>query len=194
MSDTKMVKLVGEHWVCSVMAGFGWGVALTRDGLERTDILAVHQESRRTIEVQVKTASHMPQPNWRLGLKAQSPERTDHEWFVLVSLAAVPAGAHRAFVVPRNHVAAAAWISHQHWLTEPGVVAGKRTAGHDQARVPASVFEGYEGRWDLLNSPTPSVAVMLPLAFKTLALGSRVGLPAHHPWRDKLPDSPGPTP
>jgi hypothetical protein len=39
--DTKMIKTVGEHWVCATLARYGWAPALTRDGLERTDILAV---------------------------------------------------------------------------------------------------------------------------------------------------------
>jgi hypothetical protein len=38
--DTKMVKTVGEHWVCATLARHGWAPALTRDGLERTDILS----------------------------------------------------------------------------------------------------------------------------------------------------------
>ena len=108
MTDNKLVKLAGEHWVCSVMAGYGWAVALTRDGLERTDILAVHTDTRRMVEVQVKTASHRPRPNWPLNRKAQQPAKSDQEWFVLVVLAEEPAGPHRAFVVPRAHVAAAA--------------------------------------------------------------------------------------
>lgn len=59
-----MTKSAGEHWVCSVLASAGWGAALTRDGLERTDILAVRADgTRRMIEVQVKTASPMPKPN-----------------------------------------------------------------------------------------------------------------------------------
>jgi hypothetical protein len=36
-----MIKTVGEHWVCATLARYGWAPALTRDGLERTDILAV---------------------------------------------------------------------------------------------------------------------------------------------------------
>jgi hypothetical protein len=46
MVDTKLLKSAGEHWLCGVLAGFGWAAALTRDGLERTDIVAVHSESR----------------------------------------------------------------------------------------------------------------------------------------------------
>lgn len=53
MSDTQMTKSVGEHWVCAELARRGWAPALTRDGLERTDILAVgtHLPDRPTIEV-----------------------------------------------------------------------------------------------------------------------------------------------
>jgi hypothetical protein len=51
-----MTKSAGEHWVCSVLARNGWAAALTRDGLERTDILAVQvaADSRTPIEIQVK--------------------------------------------------------------------------------------------------------------------------------------------
>ena len=40
VSDTKAVKSVGEFWTCCKLAMNGWAPALTRDGLERTDILA----------------------------------------------------------------------------------------------------------------------------------------------------------
>jgi hypothetical protein len=187
MTDTKMTKLVGEHWVCSVMAGHGWGVALTRDGLERADVLGVHSESRRVVEVQVKTASFMSKPNWRVNQKAQQPAKTTHEWFVLVALAESPSSAPRGFVVPRDHIAAAAWIMHTHWLTEPGIARGKRNASVDQARVPLPVFAEYEDRWGLLLGSTEDVPVMLPDEFRARALEPRVGLPPDHPWTVKPP-------
>jgi hypothetical protein len=66
--DTKMVKTVGEHWVCATLARHGWAPALSRDGLERTDILAVNTKStdRPIVEIQVKTASHRGQETRRL--------------------------------------------------------------------------------------------------------------------------------
>jgi hypothetical protein len=39
--DTKQTKSIGEHHVCSMLARWAWAPALTRDGLARTDILAV---------------------------------------------------------------------------------------------------------------------------------------------------------
>jgi hypothetical protein len=187
MVDIKLVKSAGEHWACGVLAGLGWAAALTRDGLERTDILVVHTESRAMIEVQIKTASYMPRPNWRLNAKAQHSAVSEHEWFVLIALGPEPWHAHRAFVIPRNHVAAAAWIRHHDWLTDQSAPAGQRNAPVDQARCQDWVFKGYEQRWDLLAIPTSEVPVLLPSRVHELARTERVGLPADHPWRVALP-------
>lgn len=186
MSDTKLVKARGEHWVCSVLAGLGWSVALTRDGLERTDVLACHTQSGTLIEVQVKAASYMPKPNWRINAKAQQPSRSAHEWFVFVALGAQPWDPNRGFVVPRDHAAVAAWIRHQDWLTEPGVKPGTRNTPVEQARVEAEKFADYENRWDLLEMPTPEVPVLLPAAFRNLARSRRVGLPPGTRWKERL--------
>ncbi|MFD7935289.1 hypothetical protein ACFV4T_12255 [Streptomyces sp. NPDC059755] len=187
--DTKMTKSAGEHWVCSVLASAGWGAALTRDGLERTDILAVRADgTRRMIEVQVKAASPMPQPNWRCGTKTQLPSLSDREWFVFVALDPMPGQAPASYVVPRDHVWAAAWMEHQAWLTEPGVPPGKRNTGFDQARVYASTWEGYRNAWDLLEQPTSQCPVRLPQAWRAWVDDPRVGLPPGHPWGDVLPD------
>jgi hypothetical protein len=188
VADTRLIKLAGEHWVCSVMAGHGWGVALTRDGLEHADILGVHSSTRRMVEVQVKTASFMPRPNWPLNLKAQEISKSDREWFVLVALGQRHSEGTRGFVVPRDHVAAATWISHESWRTEPGIPAGKRNAGVDKARVQATVFAEYLDRWDLLLQPSYDAPVLLSPHYRELALTQRVGLPPGHPWTVDLPD------
>lgn len=191
MPDKKLTKSAGEHWVCSVMSRLGWGVALTRDGLERTDILAVDPTAspRRMIEVQVKTCNGTGDNNsWPLGEKAQSPARSDDEWFVMVALDSILAEPPRSFIVPRNHVAAAAWIRHMHWLTEPGIPPGRRNNPISGARVQIWVFAGYEDRWDLLSHPTSQAPVLLPPEFRTYAQEPRVGLRPDHPWNDHLPE------
>jgi hypothetical protein len=188
VADTKLIKLAGEHWVCSVMAAHGWGVALTRDGLEHADILGVHSSTRRMVEVQVKTASFMPRPNWQLDLKAQEISNSEHEWFALVALGQSHSEGTRGFVVPRDHVAAAAWITHENWRTNPTVPPGNRNAGVDQARVQATVFTRYLDRWNLLLQPSYDAPVLLPPHYRHLALGERVGLPPGHPWATDLPE------
>ena len=68
--DLKLVKSIGEHHVAAELARRGWAPALTRDGLERTDLLAVHTEGadRRLVEIQVKTArgTHWDSISWPL--------------------------------------------------------------------------------------------------------------------------------
>jgi hypothetical protein len=83
MADTKMTKSAGEHWVCSVLSRYGWASALTRDGLERTDILAVQTEGtgRQTIEVQVKSIrSKDAKGRWQVGVKSQQPALSRPDW------------------------------------------------------------------------------------------------------------------
>ena len=186
MTDTKMIKTAGEHWVASVLARHGWAPALTRDGIERTDILAVRTgDSRQMIEVQVKATTAT---TWPLGDLSARTAKSSREWFALVQLPPEPTALPRTFVVPRDHVAAANWIEHQAWLTEPGVPEGKRNAGHDRARSHLSSYLGYEDRWDLLDDPTDITPILLTSALRALAFDRRVGFPPWHPWSTSVPD------
>lgn len=188
-TDTKMTGTIGEHYVCAMLARHGWAPALTRDGLARTDILAVQTTgARRTIEVQVKSVRQTKsKPDWPLGTNSQAPALNDREWFVFVLIDLDPAGPMRTFVVPRDHVAAAVWIEHMHWATEPGIPVGKRNTPLSNARSTISAFESYEDRWDLLLHSADDAPVLLPPGFRTHALDPRVGLPAGHPWAAQLP-------
>jgi hypothetical protein len=188
MADTKLVKTQGEDWACSVLAGLGWAVALTRDGLERTDIVGAEALSGRMIQVQVKAASHSLRPTWALGHNSQIPARGGvDEWFVLVVLAAEPWRAPRGFVVPRDHVAAAAWIGHMDWLTDPSAPAGSHNASVDQARIQDWVFANYEDRWDSLAASATTCPGLLPSRFRQFAQDPRVGLSPEQPWRKSIP-------
>ncbi|WP_278314943.1 hypothetical protein [Lolliginicoccus levis] len=191
MVDTKQTKTIGEHHVAAELARRDWAPALTRDGLERTDILAVlaRGENRRMVEIQVKTARGPVQDSmsWPLGAKSQGPSLHGREYFVMVAVPVDHEEKPRCFIVPRSHVAAAAWIQHMDWLTEPGIPAGKRNAPVDRSRVPLTIFAPYEQRWDLLLIDDRDAPILLPRRFRSLAQEQRVGLPPGHPWREQLP-------
>jgi hypothetical protein len=191
MADTKQTKTIGEHHVAAELARRGWAPALTRDGLERTDILAVLAtgDDRRLIEIQVKSARgpKVEGISWPLGLKAQGPSRSPHEFFVTVAIPHNLTAPLRCFVVPRIHIAAAAWIEHMNWLTQPGIPVGQRNAPVDRARVWMRTLAAYEDRWDLLLADQEAAPVLLPSEYRTFAQDSRVGLPPEHEWRRRLP-------
>jgi len=186
-----MTKSAGEHWVCSVLSRHGWTAAVTRDGLERTDILALQTEGpgRQTIEMQVKLIrSRAADKRWPLGGKSQRPSLSQHEWYALVMLDEdVPTAAPRTFILPRDHVAATACIG-LNWLTDPDARPGTRNAPLSQARVGLEAVQSREDRWDLLGTPTDSVSVMLPKHYCDLAVDPGVGLPEGHPWKEELPE------
>jgi hypothetical protein len=192
VADTKMTKSAGEHWVCSVLARRGWGAALTRDGLERTDILAVHTDGgRQMVEIQVKAAvENGSKTNWPLNDKAQQFALSEREWFAFVVLPTDLSASPRTFVVPRDHVSAGTWIFHNAWRTDPSVAPGRRNAPLNQARMYLEAWQGYENRWDLLDKSAADAPVLLPERARRLALEDRVGLPPGHPWERRLPLSP----
>jgi hypothetical protein len=138
------------------------------------------------IEVQVKTASHGTS-TWRVNRKAQEEALSPREWFVFVLLGERPWDAPRGFVVPRDHVAAAAHIAWTNWRTDPEVseeTLKKRNTPIDQARLHDYDLLGYQDRWDLLCEPTSNAPVLLPPHFRTLA--GRVGLPDQ--WKLNPPE------
>ncbi|UPL16132.1 hypothetical protein KV396_07630 [Microbacterium galbinum] len=191
VGDTKQTKTIGEHLVASELARRGWAPALTRDGLERTDILAVHTgHTRRMVEIQVKSArsGRWDKANWPLGDKSQQPSAHEREYFVMVASPQDVSLRPRCFVLPRAHVAAAAWIAHMDWLTTEGIPAGKRNAPVSSSRVSLPVFAAYEDRWDLLHVDESECPVLLPAIYRDYAQSARVGLPPGHSWWSSLPE------
>jgi hypothetical protein len=190
VADTKQTKTIGEHAVAAELARRGWAPALTRDGLERTDILAVELAGNRTlVEVQVKAArGRGPRLSWPLGEKSQQPALHPREWFVMVAIDELVSEPLRFFIVPRDHVAAAAWIEHMNWLTAPGIAPGVRNVGPERSRVTLPTFAGYENAWSSLGEPTDETPILLPPTFHGYAEETeRVGLPPGHPWTNNLP-------
>ncbi len=185
--DPKLVTAAGEHFVCAALAQLEWAPSLTREGLTRTDILAVHTRSREMIEVQVKAMREVRRPAWPLGRKGLVGDESGREWYVFVLLPADVTRRPRCWVLPRDHVSAATWIAHESWRTSPGVPPGKRNAGVESARVAQDNLVRYEERWDLLGQPTCDVPVLLPEWMRAQISNVDVGLPDGHRWHLGIP-------
>ncbi len=171
--------------MCSMLARAGWAASLTRDGLARTDILAVQAAGeRRIIEVQVKT---IREGTWPLGRKGTEGALSDREWYLFVRLGLFP-DRPRTWLVPRDHVAAATWIAHMNWLKDPMAKPGSRNAAVESARLGENDVARYEDRWDLLTNSAFDAPVMLEEWMLVAIDDPAVGLPDAHRWRDDAPD------
>lgn len=189
MVDRQMTKSIGEHWVCSELARRGWAPALTRDGIERTDILAVGTllEDRPRVEVQVKSATQngvLESVRWPLGKLVPQFSRSDAEWVVLVSIPVELSEPPVGFVVPRDHVSAGAYIDHKNYVREG---EGSRQLNMERSHPGHHVFAGYRARWDLLERPATECPVLLPPGFEELACDEEIGVPTGHPWIQGMP-------
>jgi hypothetical protein len=172
------------------LARFGWAVALTRDGLERTDILAVDTtaKDRHMVEFQVITASPGTE-RFFIGAKSYPvDEPSDNEWWVLVGLNDPPHIGPLSYILPRDHLGAGNWIQHHRWLNDPAVAPGRRNAPLKDSRMAFEVVLGYEDRWDLMKHPASEAPVLLPPDFRGFAQDESIDLPPQHPWLDALPD------
>jgi hypothetical protein len=187
--DTKMMKSAGEHWVASMLARHGWAPALTRDGLERTDVLAVKTtgDKRQMIEVQVKTTTAT---SWPLGDLSGKLAKSSREWYALVRVPENPKESPRTFVVPRDHVAASTWIEHQAWLVQPGVPTGQRNAGHNRARSNLISYLDYEDRWDLRRRRCPTRVLTHSTPWTDARHQQHAPAPCHETARQYLAPTP----
>lgn len=191
--DRKLTGSAGEHYVCSVLAQIGWAASLTREGVAHADVLAVGADldagvpERPMIEVQVKTMRHHRKPMWPMGGGWIGAASSPREWYVFVLLGATARERPRCWVVPRDHATAGAWIAHMHWLTQPGVPAGKRNAPVLRSRVGLDVWAGYEERWDLLDKPANGAPLLLPDWITELVGEPRIAFPQWHPWHNAAP-------
>lgn len=193
MGKNQLVGLAGEHWVCSMLARRGWSASLTRDGIERTDILAVRtgKPQRRMIEVQVKTATDAGEDldtSIPFGKSASEFARSDGEWFALVLMPGPRSGQlPRTFIVPRDHVNAARWITYRQWRYDKEY-EGKRSTPFDRARTRLWPFKEYEDAWALLESPAFEAEVRLDRRLQQWSEeNDYVGLPDGHPWQNNPP-------
>jgi len=190
-SDNKVVGSAGEHFVCSVLAQLGWAAALTREGVARADVLAVHPgDQRDMIEVQVKTISHNSRPSWPMGGTGwMSPSASEREWYVFVLLGSDERHRPRCFVVPRDHATAGAWMGHMGWLTDPAQPKGKRNTPIERLRAGIDLWERYEEQWGSLRSSAWTAPVLLPTHMRALIDEPRIEFPNWHPWRrNHVPD------
>lgn len=175
-SKTARVGAAGTFYAAAQLAQHGWDAGLTFGNAPRTDIVAQHAETQRTIAVQCKTSSGGRGFLLNRGCEAPSPPGRD-EWFVLINVHE-PTSRPDFYVMPRNVVAAYTYIGHRAWLT-----GSKRdgTQRRDSTMRGLDFADAapYREAWTLLDEPTDRAPHWLP--GWVFDWEPRIGLPPAHP-------------
>ena len=75
---TALTGAAGEYYVAAELSRRGWAASITPRGVERTDVLAQHLESKTVVAIQVKTMALGNR--FRLGAKNEEPTTATNEW------------------------------------------------------------------------------------------------------------------
>ncbi len=172
---TGLTGAAGEYYVAAELSLRGWLATPTIKNAPGTDVLAQYREAGILVAIQTKTASFGNQFMMNAGI--ERPSMADNEWVVLVKLHEIKSRP-SFFVVPLNHVAAAAYAQHRRWLGTPGQ-GGQEHRDNPRRTLIAKRFLDYEDRWDLLLQPTSAVPNLLGADYAECI--AAWGVPPGHP-------------
>jgi hypothetical protein len=171
---TGLTGAAGEYYVAAELSLRGWLATPTIKNAPGTDVLAQYREMGILVAIQTKTASLGNKFMVNVGI--ERPSSADNEWVVLVKLHEL--GSRPSFfVVPHDHVAAAAYAQHRRWLATPGV-GGREHRDNPRRMLIAKQFLDYEDRWDLLLRPTSEVPNLLGADYAECI--AQMGVPPGH--------------
>ena len=172
---TGLTGAAGEYYVAAELSLRGWLATPTIKNAPGTDVLAQYREKGILVAIQTKTASLGNQ--FMVNATMERPSSANNEWVVLVKLHEMRTRA-SFFIVPHNHVAAAAYAQHRRWLATPGR-DGQQHRDTPRRMLIAKQFLGYEDRWDLLLQPTSEAPNLLGADYADCV--SHWGVPPGHP-------------
>jgi hypothetical protein len=174
----QLTGAAGEFFVAAELARRGWAPSVTPKGVERTDVLAQHLETKRVVALQVKATT--TGTAFTLGEKDETVSEAENEWYVLVGLTAsndLPT----YYVLPRNHVATLIYVHHRVWLTQSARNGQPHRDNPRRAINSRNLAEG-EGAWDRLQHATTAVPLRVtPFYRELLKERERVGIPLPAP-------------
>jgi hypothetical protein len=176
MPDRSRVGAAGAFHTAAQLAQRGWDAALTYGNTPRTDIVAQHGESKRTVAVQCKTSTGKEDFMLNKGCESPSPPGRD-EWFVLLNLYD-PTDRPDFYVIPRNVASAYVYLDHRVWLRGEKK-DGTRRMDNSMRKVELEIAAPYRERWDLLECSAETAPCWLPDPVSQWM--SQVGLPEGHP-------------
>ena len=157
------VRSIGEHYVVARLTTLGFIVGLAPENTRAVDIIAMSEDGKRNLQIQVKTRTEgrSADKGWMMNEKHESLIN-DSLYYIFVTLPEkwTDHDQPSTFIIPAKKVATILKQSHNDWKTNPGHKGQKRNdtkirrikpVYSDSPSIPSDWMEEYRDKWEILK-------------------------------------------
>ena len=157
------VRSIGEHYAVARLTALGFIVGLAPENTKAVDIIAMADDGKRNLQVQVKTRTEgrSADKGWMMKEKHETLVN-DNLYYIFVTLPEKWTDRDQpiTFIIPSKKVAAILKRSHKDWTSSPGRNGQKRNDTKmrrikpvyaDSPSIPSNWMEEYRNKWDILR-------------------------------------------
>ncbi len=157
------VRSIGEHYVVARLTTLGFIVGLAPENTRAVDIIAMSEDGKRNLQIQVKTRTEgrSADKGWMMSEKHESLVN-DNLYYIFVTLPEqwTDRDQPSTFIIPSKKVAAIVKQSHKDWTSSPGRKGQKRNdtkmrrikpVYSDSPSIPTNWMDEYRDKWEILR-------------------------------------------
>ncbi len=157
------VRSIGEHYVVARLTALGFIVGLAPENTKAVDIIAMSDDGKRNLQIQVKTRTEgrAADNGWMMSMKHEFIA-TNNLYYVFVILPDrwTDLKQPKTFIIPSKKVSNILKQSHLDWRTTPGRKGQKRNDTtmrricpiyKDSPSIPLNWMEEYCDQWEILR-------------------------------------------
>lgn len=157
------VRSIGEHYVVARLTAHGFIVGLAPENTRAVDIIAMSEDGKRNLQIQVKTRTEgrSADKGWMMSEKHETIAN-DSLYYIFVTMPEHWTDSDQpiTFIIPSKKVSAIVKQSHKDWISTPGRTGQKRGVTNmrrikpvysDSPSIPSDWMEEYRDKWDILK-------------------------------------------
>ena len=157
------VRSIGEHYVVARLTALGFIVGLAPENTKAIDIIAMTDDGKRNLQIQVKTRTEgrSSDKGWMMSEKHEAISN-DNLYYIFVTLPEQWTDQEQptTYIIPSKKVSAIVKQSHKDWASTPGHRGQKRgitkmrrikPVYSDSPTIPPDWMEEYRDKWEILR-------------------------------------------
>lgn len=157
------VRSVGEHYAVARLSALGFIVGLAPENTRAVDIIAMSEDGKRNLQIQVKTRSEgrSADNGWMMNEKHEALV-SDNLYYIFIALSKqwTDRDQPNTFIIPSKKVASVLKQSHKDWASSPGRKGQKRNDTKmrrikpiytDSPSISSNWMDEYRDNWEVLK-------------------------------------------